>query len=81
MMSTIVPEPVRACLSVGGRRLSFLDFGGSGRPLLALHGHFGEGRTFADLARGLGDSWRIVALDRRGHGFSGRSPDFPVPVM
>ncbi|WP_336319883.1 alpha/beta hydrolase [Streptomyces lavendofoliae] len=75
MTSTNPPEPKRASLTVAGRRLSFLDFGGPGRPLLALHGHFGEGRTFARLALELGDSWRIVALDQRGHGLSDRSPD------
>ncbi|ALC25702.1 alpha/beta hydrolase [Streptomyces sp. CFMR 7] len=76
MTSTIPPEPKRAALMVAGRRLSFLDFGGPGRPLLALHAHFGEGRTFARLARELGDSWRIIALDQRGHGRSDSPPDF-----
>lgn len=76
MTSTIPPEPKRAALMLAGRRLSFLDFGGPGRPLFALHGHFGEGRTFARLARELGDSWRIIALDQRGHGFSDSPPDF-----
>ncbi|MFD8207002.1 alpha/beta fold hydrolase [Streptomyces sp. NPDC059695] len=76
MRSTIPPEPKRASLTVAGRRLSFLDFGGPGRPLLALHGHFGEGRTFAHLARELRNSWRIIAPDQRGHGLSDRSPDF-----
>lgn len=61
---------------VSGRRLSFLDFGGPGRPLLALHGHFGEGRTFTRLAGELGDAWRVVALDQRGHGHSDRSADY-----
>ncbi|WP_409240367.1 alpha/beta fold hydrolase [Streptomyces sp. PA5.6] len=76
MTSTIPPEPKRASLTVAGRRLSFLDFGGPGRPLLALHGHFGDGRTFAHLAWELRDSWQIIALDQRGHGLSDRSSDF-----
>ncbi|MGW2893122.1 alpha/beta fold hydrolase [Streptomyces sp. NPDC001212] len=76
MTSTTRPEPKRAVTTVAGRRLSFLDFGGPGRPLLALHGHFGEGRTFARLAQDLGDHWRIIALDQRGHGYSGRPADF-----
>jgi pimeloyl-ACP methyl ester carboxylesterase len=76
MTSTIAPEPKRAALMVDGRRLSFLDFGGPGRPLLALHGHFSDGRTFARLAWELGGSWRIIALDQRGHGLSDSSPDF-----
>ncbi|MFJ4849321.1 MULTISPECIES: alpha/beta fold hydrolase [unclassified Streptomyces] len=70
------PEPARAAFEVDGRRLSYLDFGGPGRPLLALHGHFSEARTFTALARALAPAWRVVALDQRGHGFSDRPPDF-----
>ncbi|GGT73358.1 alpha/beta hydrolase [Streptomyces althioticus] len=76
MMSTSQPEPLRAAMTVEGRRLSYLDFGGQGRPLLALHGHFNEGRTFSHLAGALSPDWRVVALDQRGHGFSDRGPDF-----
>ncbi|MEU5915757.1 alpha/beta hydrolase [Streptomyces sp. NPDC047141] len=76
MTSTDPAEPKRAATTVAGRRLSFIDFGGPGRPLLALHGHFGEGRTFTRLARELGDSWRVIALDQRGHGRSDRPADF-----
>ncbi|MFJ5064089.1 alpha/beta fold hydrolase [Streptomyces nigra] len=70
------PDPARAALTLDGRRLSCLDFGGPGHPLLALHGHFSEGRTFAPLARALFPHWRVVAPDQRGHGFSDRGPDF-----
>ncbi|GII33827.1 alpha/beta fold hydrolase [Planotetraspora mira] len=76
MMSISQPEPARAAMTVGGRRLSYLDFGGPGRSLLALHGHFNEGRTFTNLARALAPDWRVVALDQRGHGFSDRGSDF-----
>ncbi|KUL68529.1 MULTISPECIES: alpha/beta fold hydrolase [unclassified Streptomyces] len=76
MTTARVPEPARAALTIDGRRLSYLDFGGPGRPLLALHGHFNEGRTFARLARALFPHWRVVAPDQRGHGFSDRGPDF-----
>ncbi|MFF5423529.1 MULTISPECIES: alpha/beta fold hydrolase [unclassified Streptomyces] len=76
MISSLLPEPRRSALTVAGRRLSFLDFGGPGRPLLALHGHFGEGRTFTRLARELGGAWRVIAPDQRGHGRSDRPADF-----
>ncbi|WP_342342525.1 alpha/beta hydrolase [Streptacidiphilus jiangxiensis] len=56
--------------------MSFLDFGGSGRVLLALHGHFDEGRTFTRLAEELPSDWRVIALDQRGHGFSDRTDDY-----
>jgi esterase len=52
-------------------KLSYLDFGGpSERTLVALHGHFGTATMFAQLAKGLPE-WRVVALDQRGHGWSG----------
>ncbi|MFD9069889.1 alpha/beta fold hydrolase [Streptomyces lasiicapitis] len=69
-------EPTRHNVSIGGRRLSCLDFGGQGQPLLALHGHFGEGSTFTRLARELGPDWRVIAPDQRGHGESERAEDF-----
>ncbi|MBM9504323.1 alpha/beta hydrolase [Streptomyces sp. KK5PA1] len=69
-------EPARHAVTIDGRRLSYLDFGGPGRPLLALHGHFGEGRTFAALARALAPRWRVIAPDQRGHGRSDRRADF-----
>ncbi|TKK90453.1 alpha/beta hydrolase [Herbidospora galbida] len=75
-MSHQPTEPVRAAVTVAGRRLSYLDFGGEGRVLFALHGHFGEARAFTRLARDLGPEWRVIALDQRGHGFSDRPPDF-----
>jgi pimeloyl-ACP methyl ester carboxylesterase len=55
-----------------GTRLSYVDFGGDGRPLLALHGHAGCGRNFAPVAAALAPAWRVVALDQRGHGWSHR---------
>ncbi|MFG3258839.1 alpha/beta fold hydrolase [Streptomyces sp. NPDC048172] len=69
--------PDRGAVDVGGLRLSYLDHGGPGRPLLALHGHFGEARTFAPLAARLAPAWRVVALDQRGHGLSDRPPGAP----
>lgn len=69
-------EPVRSTLETGGLRLSYLDHGGRGRPLLALHGHFGEARGFTRLASELAPAWRVFALDQRGHGLSGRPLDF-----
>lgn len=68
--------PTRSAVSLDGRRLSYLDYGGNGRPLLALHGHFGEARAFARLAAALAHGWRVIALDQRGHGESERAADY-----
>ncbi len=58
-----------------GTRLAGWDFGGHGRPVLMLHGTGLHGRCWAPVAQALGDGFRPVTLDMRGHGASGRSPD------
>ena len=62
--------PVRAELDLNGRRLSYLDFGGTGQPLLALHGHLDQGLMWSGLAAALAPGWRVIAPDQRGHGDS-----------
>lgn len=67
--------PTRHFLDRPDARLSWLDFGGDGPLLVCLHGHFGCARNFAPLAAALRDEWRVVALDQRGHGWSGHPHD------
>ncbi|MFJ3911199.1 alpha/beta fold hydrolase [Streptomyces vinaceus] len=67
---------MRHTLTIDGRTLSYLDFGGPGRPLLALHGGMSEGLAFAGLADALGGAWRVIAPDQRGHGDSDRAADY-----
>jgi pimeloyl-ACP methyl ester carboxylesterase len=67
---------MREFFLVGGQRLSYLDFGGPGRPLLALHGHYNEASVFAPLASTLAPQWRVIALDQRGHGESDRAHSY-----
>ncbi|GLZ40445.1 alpha/beta hydrolase [Actinokineospora sp. NBRC 105648] len=57
-------------VTVGGQVLSYVDFGGPGPSLVALHGSFGRGSVFARLAADLGDRARVIAPDQRGHGLS-----------
>lgn len=66
----------RKHLKVNGVRLSYIDFGGTGAPVLALHGHYSCARTFAGLADALFDRYRLVALDQRGHGWSDSPNDY-----
>ncbi len=51
-----------------GDILSFLDAGGDGKPLLALHGHWMGASDFAGVAEDLSPEWRVIALDQRGFG-------------
>ena len=60
----------RSSFSHDGLSLSYLDAGGDGAPLVALHAHWLEAQTFAPLALELAPAWRVVALDQRGHGHS-----------
>jgi pimeloyl-ACP methyl ester carboxylesterase len=53
-----------------GLNLSYLDAGGTGETLIALHAHWMEGQTFAALASALAPGWRVIAPDQRGHGHS-----------
>lgn len=50
---------------------------GEGEPVVLLHGAFSDSDSLIPLFAGrLGDRYRIVAFDRRGHG---RTPDSPEP--
>ncbi|MBA0049886.1 alpha/beta hydrolase [Streptomyces sp. AJS327] len=70
------PLPEASTELIAGRRVSWLDFGGDGVPLLALHGTFGRGAIFAGLAARLTGRVRIIAPDQRGHGHSARAGDY-----
>jgi pimeloyl-ACP methyl ester carboxylesterase len=57
-----------------GVRLAATDFGGSGSPVLLLHGLGGHTGEWAETASWLTAGHRVVALDARGHGESERRP-------
>ncbi|MFD0417927.1 alpha/beta fold hydrolase [Streptomyces sp. NPDC127108] len=67
---------MREFFTVDQQRFSFLDFGGSGLPVLAFHGNFSEAAVFAPLAEALAPQWRVIALDQRGHGESDRAKSY-----
>jgi pimeloyl-ACP methyl ester carboxylesterase len=56
--------------------LSWLDGGGDGPLLIALHAHWMEATTFRRLATDLVQEWRVVALDQRGHGHSSQAATY-----
>ena len=53
-----------------GNRLHLLDFGGTGRPLILLHGVTGHAWTWYEVATALTDRRHVLALDFRGYGES-----------
>ncbi len=59
-----------------GKQLSYIEFGDCGYPIIALHGHFGCATMFGRLAKELNPSYRIVALDQQGHGFSDHEEEY-----
>ncbi|MES2262610.1 MAG: alpha/beta hydrolase [Pseudomonadota bacterium] len=59
-----------------GRRLSYLELGAAGKPvLLLLHGKGSSAAESLPLAQQLARDFRVLALDFRGCGFSDWAPD------
>jgi esterase len=55
---------------------SYLDQGGEGSLLVALHAHRMEASTLECLSSDLAPEYRVAALDKRGHGESGHAQSY-----
>ena len=66
----------RECFHNNGLTLSYLDAGGDGPVLIALHAHMMSAASFEPLAAALSPKWRVVALDQRGHGHSDHATSY-----
>lgn len=55
--------------------LAVTDLGGTGSPVLLLHGLAGSSRELLPTARALQGSFRVLLMDQRGHGGSTRRPE------
>src|SRR5207237_6811700 len=62
-------------VAVNGIRLHVLDWGGSGPPLILLHGIARHAHTFDHIAPEFSRHYRVIAVDMRGHGDSGWSAE------
>lgn len=63
-------------VTVNGLRLHYLEWGVATKPaLILLHGISRHAHTFDHLAPGLARDYHVLAVDLRGHGDSGWSPD------
>lgn len=69
---------MRATVTVSdGTRIAVRGYGGSGRPIVLLHGLMGRASTWWRHARWLADHGRVIAFDARGHGDSVASSPGP----
>ncbi len=64
-----------------GLKLSYLDPGGGGKVMVALHGHWMEGLTYAPPMAALAPKWRVIALDQRGMGTRMMRRATPVQII
>ena len=61
-------NPVEGWAEVRDLRMRYLDWGGEGTPVLALHGLASSAHWYDIVAPLLRDRFRIIAPDQRGHG-------------
>lgn len=67
--------PQSRTIETHGLRLHYLDWGGDGlQPMLLLHGLQDSARLWDFFAANLRQSYRVMALDHRGHGDSPWAP-------
>lgn len=63
-------------LKCDGVQLSVRDYGGDGDPLVLIHGLGASQKSWRRLITQLGDRYRIITYDQRGHGGSSQSSDY-----
>ena len=68
-------RPVEKWADVRSLRMRYLDWGGGGDPVLALHGLASSAHWYDILAPELRPRFRIIAPDQRGHGRTTQAPD------
>lgn len=61
-------------VQVNRLRLHYIDYGGTGRPKVCLHGVTGQAWVWRDVAPALTSVGRVIAVDLRGFGDSQWSP-------
>ncbi|HXM58704.1 MAG TPA: alpha/beta hydrolase [Candidatus Dormibacteraeota bacterium] len=60
---------------VNGQRIYYEDSGGAGLPLVLAHGLLMDHEMFAPQVAALGDRYRVVTWDERGHGLTESTAD------
>ena len=67
-------QPIDRFTDVNGLRIHYVDWGGTGKPFVMVHGLDRVARTFDHLAVRFSPAYRVIAIDMRGHGDSGWDP-------
>lgn len=68
-MRTSIEKQTRGYTDIGGHQTWFADSLGTGDPVLLLHGGLSDSELLLEpLGPALGDRYRVLAFDRRGHG-------------
>ncbi|MCC6387706.1 MAG: alpha/beta hydrolase [Dehalococcoidia bacterium] len=67
---------------LNGLRFHYREWGDlSAPPLILLHGFTGHARSWDSLAEAFAGSYRVLALDQRGHGESAWADDYSTGAM
>ncbi len=61
--------------------ISYSDHGGGGHPVLLVHGITESAETWDPVVELLRDDHRLITMDLRGHGKSGRSQRYDLEAM
>lgn len=71
---SVESSPKERWAEIGELKVRYLDWGGDGQPLLALHGLASTAHWYDIVAPMLRDSFHIYAPDQRGHGQTTSAP-------
>jgi pimeloyl-ACP methyl ester carboxylesterase len=76
LTSAQAPAPTDRFVTVNGLRLHYLEWGAASKPaMILLHGIARHAHTFDHIAPDFARDYHVLAVDMRGHGDSGWSPE------
>ena len=73
-MTSTFPAPAEKWADIGDLRMRYLDWGGDGPPILALHGLASCAHWYDLVAPELAGKFRVIVPDQRGHGQTTQAP-------
>ena len=62
-------------------KLFYRQYGENGKPLIILHGLFGQSDNWTSLARHWSERYSVFVIDQRNHGQSPHAEEFNYPEM